>query len=71
MPGLIINLIVVLLICGFVYWAYLKLSPLMPIAEPFKSVIDVLIVILIGAIILFYVIIPLLNQLGHMNFGLH
>ncbi len=71
MPALIIQLIIVMLICGFVYWAYLKLRPLFPIAEPFASVLDVLVVILIGAIVLFYAIIPLLNSLGHLNFGLH
>jgi hypothetical protein len=37
-----------MLICGFVYWVWLNL---MPIAE-FASVINVLIVILIGAIVL-------------------
>jgi hypothetical protein len=67
MPDLIIQLIIVMLVCGFVYWCWLKLAPLMPIAEPFASVINVLIVILIGAIVLFYAIIPLLHQLGHIS----
>lgn len=69
MPDLIIQLIIVLLICGFLYWVWLKLSPLIPIAEPFASIINVLIVILIGAIVLFYVVIPLLQTLGHMHIG--
>ena len=69
MPDLIIQLIIVMLICGFVYWVWLKLAPLMPIAEPFASVINVLIVILIGAILLFYFLIPILHQLGHMSVG--
>lgn len=67
MVDLIVQLIIVVLICGFVYWAYLKLKPLIPIAEPFGTVLDVLVVILIGAIILFYAIIPLLNALGHVS----
>ena len=71
MPDLIIQLIILLLICGFVYWVWLKLAPLMPIAEPFASIINVLIVILIGAIVLFYAVIPLLNSLGHLSLGLH
>jgi hypothetical protein len=66
MPDLIIQLIIVLLICGFVYWVWLKIAPLLPIAEPFTSIINVLIVILIGALVLFYVVIPLLHQLGHL-----
>ena len=61
---LIIQLIIVMLICGFIYWCYLKLIPLAPLAAPFKSVLDVLVVILVGAIILFYVVIPLLEVLG-------
>ena len=67
MPDLIIQLIILLLICGFVYWVWLKLAPLMPIAEPFASIINVLIVILIGAVVLFYAIIPLLHALGHIS----
>ena len=69
MPDQIIQLIIVLLVCGFLYWVWLKLAPLMPIAEPFASIINVLIVILIGAIVLFYAIIPLLHELGHMPIG--
>lgn len=63
MPDLIIQLIIIFLVCGFVYWAYLKLAPLLPIADPFKTIIDVLVAILIGAIILFYALIPLLKML--------
>lgn len=66
MPDLIIQLIIVMLVCGFAYWVWLKLAPLMPIAEPFASMVNVLVVILIGAIVLFYAIIPLLHQLGHL-----
>ena len=66
MANLIVNIIVVMLVCGFVYWVYLKLIPLAPIAEPFKSVMNVLVLILIGAIVLFYAIIPLLRALPKM-----
>jgi len=71
MPDLIIQIIIVMLICGFLYWAWLKLSPLLPIAEPFLQVVNVLIVILIGALILFYAVIPVLRSLGHLSLGLH
>ena len=71
MPDLIIQLIITLLVCGFLYWVWLKIAPLLPVAEPFTSVINVLIVILIGAVVLFYVIIPLLNSVGHLHLGLH
>ena len=71
MPDLILNLIIVLLVCGFLYWVWLKISPLLPIAEPFTSIINVLIVVLIGAIVLFYVIIPLLQAVGHIHIISH
>ena len=72
MPDLIIQLIIVLLVCGFLYWVWLKIAPLLPVAEPFLSWINILFVILIGAIILFYAVIPLLQSLGHMGFrGIH
>lgn len=63
MVTLILNLIIALLIAGFVYWIWLKIKPLLAgiIADPFMSIIDVLIVVLIGAIVLFMVIIPLLK----------
>lgn len=66
MPEFLIQLIIVLLVCGFVYWVYLQLIPLAPIAEPFKSVINVIVLILVGAIVLFYAIIPLLRSLPKM-----
>lgn len=43
---------------------------MLPIAGMFAQAVDVLVLILVGAIVLFYAIIPLLNSLGHMNFGL-
>lgn len=66
MPDMLIQLIIILLVCGFIYWVYLKLMPLAPIAEPFKSIINVIVLILIGAIILFYAIIPLLKMLPRL-----
>lgn len=69
---LLIQLIIVLLIAGFAYWIYLQLVPVLAkfIAEPFLGLINVLVLIFVCGIVLFYAIIPLLNSLGHMNFGL-
>jgi len=64
MVDLIVNCIVVLLICGFIYWVYLRLIPLAQNAEPFLSVINVLVVILVFAVVLFYAVIPLLHALA-------
>ena len=63
MVDLFIHILIVVLVCGFIFWAWRLLSPHLPIAGPFKSVADVLIYIIIAAIILFYVIIPLLSAL--------
>lgn len=70
MPQLLIQLIVVMLLCGFCYWVWTLIRPMLPIAGMFAQAVDVLVLILVGAIVLFYAIIPLLNSLGHMNFGL-
>ena len=71
MPDLVIQLIIVLVVCGFLYWCWLKIAPLLPIAEPFMSWINVLFIILIGAIIIFYAVIPLLQSVGHLRLGFH
>ena len=69
MPELVIQLIIVLIVCGFLYWCWLLVSPRLPIAEPFLGWINVLFMILIGAIIIFYAVIPLLESVGHMHIG--
>lgn len=70
MPALVIQIIIALAICGFIYWVFLLLMPFAPIAEPFAGLIKAFVLILIGAVVLFYVLIPVLNTLGHMNFGI-
>lgn len=63
---LIIQLIVVMLICGFCYWVWTLVRPLLPIAGPFAQVVDILVLVLIGFIVLFYALIPLLKMLPRM-----
>jgi hypothetical protein len=59
----IVQMIIALLIAGFVLWALKQLIGLIPMDPFFKQIIDVLIIIVVVAIVLFYVIIPLLNML--------
>lgn len=59
----IIGIIIALLVAGFVLWALKKLIALVPLDAYFKQIIDVLVTILVAAIVLFYVIIPLLHML--------
>lgn len=72
MVNLIIQLIIALLIAGFVFWIWQKLKPIIAsiIAEPFMSLVDICITILIAAIVLFYVIIPLIRTAGNLA-GIH
>ena len=63
---LIIQLIIIMLICGFVYWIWTLIRPLLPIAGVFAQVVDVLVVILVAFIVIFYALIPLLRTLPRM-----
>jgi len=63
---LIIQLIIIMLICGFVYWIWTLIRPLLPIAGVFAQVVDILVIILVAFIVIFYALIPLLRTLPRM-----
>lgn len=63
---LIIQLIIIMIVCGFVYWIWTLIRPLLPLPDPFGRIVDILVVILIVFIILFYAIIPILRTLPRM-----
>ena len=72
--NIIIQIIIALLLAGFVFWAVRKIIGLVPLEPIFKQVIDVLLIILVVAIILFYVVIPLLHMIAGISIsvgGLH
>jgi hypothetical protein len=73
---MIINIIIWLIIAGFIYWAVKLIIGLLPIDDWFKQIINVLIMILVAAIVLFKILIPVLQYIAHMgsggfNFNLH
>lgn len=68
--NLIIQIIIALLVAGFIFWAVRKVVGLIPMEPIFKQVIDVLIIILVVAIVLFYVVIPLLHTLAGVSISL-
>ena len=68
--NLIIQIIIALLVAGFIFWAVRKVVGLIPMEPIFKQVIDVLIIILVVAIVLFYVVIPLLHTLAGINISI-
>lgn len=59
----IIQLIIVMLVCGFAYWIWTLIRPLLPLPDPFGRIVDILVLILITFIVIFYAIIPLLKML--------
>ena len=63
---LIIQLIIVMIVAGFVYWIWTLIRPIIPISGVFAQIVDILVIVLIGFIVLFYAVIPLLRMLPRM-----
>jgi len=69
MANTLIQIIIALIIAGFVLWALRLVLGLVPMDAWIKQVVDVLILIVVVAIVLFYVLIPLLKMLpGVLHF---
>lgn len=66
MPEMIIQLIIIMLVCGFAYYVWTLVRPLLPIAGAFAQAVDILVLILVAAIILFYAVIPILKMLPRL-----
>ena len=68
----IIGIVIALIVAGFVLWAVKMVIGLIPMDAFFKQIIDVLITIIVVAIVIFYVVIPLLHMLSTVSIpGLH
>jgi hydrogenase-4 membrane subunit HyfE len=65
--GIIIQIIIALLVAGFIFWAVRQIVALIPMEPIFKQVIDVLLIVAIVAIVLFYVVIPLLHMVAGIS----
>lgn len=63
MLGTIIGLIFALIVLGVIAWAVMRLLALVPMAEPFRTIVNVL-VILLGVLIVLWVIATLLQMAG-------
>ena len=65
MVALVIQAIIILIVLGFAYWVWTKLRPLFAqfVAEPFMGLIDVAIIVLVGAIVVFWLLIPLVKMI--------
>lgn len=69
--SVIINIIVWVLIAGFVYLALQKLIAVAPAAAWFKQVAEVLLWILVAGIVLFKVIVPALQAVAGISISVH
>jgi uncharacterized membrane protein YwzB len=63
MIGALIGIIVVVIILGVVFWAVQQLLPLIPLGEPFATIVRVLMIVLL-VIIVIWVILQLLGAGG-------
>lgn len=61
--GVIIGLIIVIILLGFIWWAVQQLLPLIPVAEPFATILRVLLTLFLVVIVL-WVIVALLGVAG-------
>ena len=63
MIPVVTQFIIVLIVCGFLFWALQLLLPHVPLPSEFRAFIDVALKILIVGIIVFYFIVPLIRML--------
>lgn len=65
----LIQIIIALIVAGFLLWAVRQVIALIPMDAWLKQVVDVVLMIAVVAIVLFYVLIPLLRMLpGALHF---
>ena len=70
MIGTLIGIIFLCIVLGVIWWAVQQLLPLIPMGEPFATIVRVLMVVILVLIVL-YVIIILLNAGGiHVPLGI-
>ena len=71
MISAIISIIFTIIILGVIFWALQQLLPLIPLGEPFRTILRVLLIVL-GVIIVLWICIQLLDTAGFgvvMPFG--
>jgi hypothetical protein len=70
MIGTLIGIIILLIVVGVVWWAIQQLLPLIPLPEPFRRIIHVLLILILVLIVL-YVILMLLGSIVSLPPWLH
>ena len=61
--GTLIGIILVLIVLGVVWWAIQQLLPLIPLGEPFRTIIRILMTVILVLVVL-WVILILLGAAG-------
>ena len=56
MIGVVIGLIVVCVVLGFFFWAFQQLLPLIPLSEPFRTIIRILVALLILVVVIWFLL---------------
>ena len=56
MIGTLIGIIITLIVVGVIWWAIQQLLPLIPLPEPFRRIIYVLLMVVLVLIVLFVII---------------
>ena len=66
--GTLIGIIIVLIILGVLWWAVQQLLPLIPLPDPFRTIINVLLTVILVLVVI-WVILVLLGEAGvHVPF---
>lgn len=63
MLGTIVALIFALIVMGVVWWGVQQLLPLIPLAEPFRTIVNILMTVLLVIVVL-WIIAVLLGLVG-------
>ena len=68
--ALLIYIVIALLIAGFLYWAATQLIAIIPMPPLIAQAVNALIIIMVVAVVLFWVVIPLLQAIAGIHIPL-
>ncbi len=71
MMALIVQIIIALIVAGFIFWAGRKIIAVLPLDAIFVQVIEVLLLILAAAVIIFYAVLPVLHAIAGISINIH
>lgn len=65
MIAILIQLVIVLLIIGVIWWAINALMPFVPLPSPIPEIIRVLLIVILALVVIYYALIPLMHAIPH------